>query len=530
MKPRIKILVSIIACVRCVKMQPSIFMSFPMSITSMNIFCFSIFCRETFIERLPNESMNDRNDRAIRVAALWYMRKLSEGKPIFLLTNDMANLFKAQEMEVTAKTVHQYIREMQQHPELLDLLTSNNEEEESGANNTTKSIPDSGKQFKKKQFYTEHKPLSEVMQGLTCVPVKYFQGVFFVNRNNPGEATVEVLGLKEGPVIMVKGFTNINRAIHGDVVAVELLPKSQWALPSGKIVSRDDIGAQAAAIEDEFASQLELMKLKPTGQVVGIIKRNWKPYCGSLDEDSRISATVSNVYFVAVDKRIPKIKIRTRQAKELMIKRILVAIETWPTNSKWPEGRYVSTLGDIGDKDTEASVILLEHDIPHYQFSEQVLSCLPPNDWCITDDEVAKRKDLRSINICSIDPPGCKDIDDALHARTLPNGNYEIGVHIADVTHFVKEKTPLDEEACKRSTSVYLVDRRIDMLPKLLTESLCSLVSKVDRLAFSVIWEITPDAKIVNTEFTKSVIRSRASLTYQQAQAIIDDKYVVCLY
>lgn len=122
-----------------------------------------------------------------------------------------------------------------------------------------------------------------------------------------------------------------------------------------------------------------------------------------------------------------------------------------------------------------------------------------------------------------MDPPGCKDIDDALHIRELPNGNYELGVHIADVTHFLHPGTAMDVEASSRATTTYLVQRRIDMLPKPLTEDICSLRANVERLAFSVIWEVTKEADIVSTFFTKSLIKSRAALTYAEAQSKIDD-------
>ena len=115
----------------------------------------------------------------------------------------------------------------------------------------------------------------------------------------------------------------------------------------------------------------------------------------------------------------------------------------------------------------------------------------------------SNRKDLRHLPICSIDPPGCKDIDDALHCERLPNGNYQLGVHIADVTHFVKDDTPLDREAAKRSTSTYLVTERLDMLPSVLTTDLCSLRGNVDRYAFSVIWEVDEKGNVVDVEFTK---------------------------
>ena len=133
------------------------------------------------------------------------------------------------------------------------------------------------------------------------------------------------------------------------------------------------------------------------------------------------------------------------------------------------------------------------------------------------------REDLREEQICSIDPPGCQDIDDALHAKPLPNGNIEVGVHIADVSYFVRPDTPMDAEAASRGTTVYLVDKRIDMLPHLLGTNLCSLRPFVERLAFSALWEMTPDANVVSVRFTKSVIASKAAFTYEDAQKRKDD-------
>jgi len=146
-----------------------------------------------------------------------------------------------------------------------------------------------------------------------------------------------------------------------------------------------------------------------------------------------------------------------------------------------------------------------------------VLKCLPTEgaNWRIPEEEIAKRLDLRHLNVCSVDPIGCKDIDDALHCIILPNGNYEIGVHIADVTHFVKPGSEIDREAARRCTTVYLVEKRTDMLPGLLTENLCSIVGNVDRLVFSVIWEIDRKTyQIKKVQYTKSIIRSRGALNY----------------
>ncbi|CAI7867031.1 unnamed protein product, partial [Closterium sp. NIES-54] len=232
--------------------------------------------------------------------------------------------------------------------------------------------------------------------------------------------------------------------------------------------------------------------------------------------------------FVAADRRVPRIRVETRQAAQLMGKRILVAIDSWQPDSAFPSGHYVKTLGDIGDRETESELLLMENDIDARPFSQQVLACLPPLPWSVSPLDVTdprtKREDLRHMRVFSVDPIGCRDIDDALHCVPLPNGNFDVGVHIADVTNFVLPGTPLDVEASQRGTSVYLVERRIDMLPKPLTEDICSLRGGVERLAFSCIWEMTPEAEIVSVRFTKSVIKSAAALSYVEAQARMDDE------
>ena len=143
--------------------------------------------------------------------------------------------------------------------------------------------------------------------------------------------------------------------------------------------------------------------------------------------------------------------------------------------------------------------------------------------WIITPEDVEKRVDLRKVAICSVDPPGCTDIDDALHCIALENGNYEVGVHIADVSHFIRPGTAIDQEAANRSTTVYLTDRRIDMVPELLSSNLCSLRGNVERFAFSCVWEMNDQAEIISTKFHKSIIESKGAMTYEQAQNKIDD-------
>lgn len=187
--------------------------------------------------------------------------------------------------------------------------------------------------------------------------------------------------------------------------------------------------------------------------------------------------------------------------------------------SKWT---LCKNLGEVGDKETETEVLLLEHDVPHQPFSQAVLSFLPKMPWSITEKDMKNREDLRHLCVCSVDPPGCTDIDDALHCRELENGDLEVGVHIADVSHFIRPGNALDQESARRGTTVYLCEKRIDMVPELLSSNLCSLRSNVDRLAFSCIWEMNHNAEILKTRFTKSVINSKASLTYAEAQMRID--------
>lgn len=140
------------------------------------------------------------------------------------------------------------------------------------------------------------------------------------------------------------------------------------------------------------------------------------------------------------------------KAATLSDKRIVVAIDAWDTDSLYPTGHYVRTLGAIGDKETETEVLLLENDINTAPFTPAVHACVPPLPWALGEAEAADpaRADLRHLPVCSVDPPGCKDIDDALHVRRLAGGNLELGVHIADVTHFLKPDTAMDEEAGRR--------------------------------------------------------------------------------
>uniref|UniRef100_A0A8C6W046 Exosome complex exonuclease RRP44 n=1 Tax=Nothobranchius furzeri TaxID=105023 RepID=A0A8C6W046_NOTFU len=477
--------------------------------------------RETFIERQPGESANDRNDRAIRVAVKWYSKHLKtlesgpDGLKVVLLTNDLGNKQKAEENGMVAFKFEEYIKSLLANPELVDLLALSNDDKVTA--------------FTDRNFihilvlFPEHLPLSRIQVGIKSG--SYLQGTFRASRDNYLEATVFVQGDGEDSTeVLIQGLQNLNRAVHQDVVAVQLLPRNQWLAPSS-VVLQDDGVAKDDDVEEDEEEKLRLSAAeaarKPTGKVVGIIKRNWRPFCGMLNV-SQIKESTRHL-FTPADRRVPRIRIETRQASTLAGQRIMVAIDGWPKNSRYPNGHFVRSLGGAGEKETEQEVLLLEHDVPHQAFSQAVLSFLPKMPWAITPEDMAKREDLRHLTVCSVDPPGCTDIDDALHCRELENGNFEVGVHIADVSHFIRPGNALDKEAANRGTTVYLCGKRIDMVPELLSSNLCSLRSNVERLAFSCIWEINHKAEILKTRFTKSVINSKASLTYAEAQMRIDD-------
>lgn len=471
--------------------------------------------RETFIEREPGESANDRNDKAIRVAAKWYSEHLkkfkstSDGLKVILLTNDQGNKEKAEESGLLVFKCEEYIKSLTANPELVDRLAL---------------ISDEKNEISKKVLFPEHLPLSKIQAGIKAGT--FLQGTYRASRDNYLEGTVFVHGDgEESAEVLLQGLTNLNRAVHQDVVAVQLLSRDKWVAPSSVVLqdegsAKDDAGEEEDEDKALKASAADAAK-KPTGKVVGIIKRNWRPFCGMLNV-SQIKESTRHL-FTPADRRIPRIRIETRQASTLAGQRIMVAIDGWPKDSRYPNGHFVRSLGGAGEKETETEVLLLEHDVPHQAFSQAVLSFLPKMPWSITPEDVAKRDDLRHLTVCSVDPPGCTDIDDALHCRELDNGNLEVGVHIADVSHFIRPGNALDQEAANRGTTVYLCGKRIDMVPELLSSNLCSLRSNVERLAFSCIWEMNHNAEILKTRFTKSIINSKASLTYAEAQMRIDD-------
>lgn len=204
--------------------------------------------------------------------------------------------------------------------------------------------------------------------------------------------------------------------------------------------------------------------------------------------------------------------------------KVVVRLMRWKRYSRYPEGEIVDVLGDQGQNDTEMHAILAEYGLP-YNYPEALERDAAQIDAGITEKEVLSRKDMRDITTFTIDPEDAKDFDDALSIREVGEENkkiYEIGVHIADVTHYVRPETPLDKEAYKRATSVYLVDRTIPMLPEHLSNGICSLRPHEDKLCFSVIFQLDENANILKYDIKKTLIRSDRRFTYEEAQQRID--------
>ncbi|KAH8884570.1 RNB-domain-containing protein [Thozetella sp. PMI_491] len=502
---------------------------------------FNEFRLETYVKREEGETVNDRNDRAVRRAVKWYGEHLAKTKAkkiptVVMLSNDRENLQKARADGLAACSLREYISQLKDGDKLLDMLPDSQDE----------SI---NRDRKQAHLYPEHLSVSKMNTGVKAALLH--QGIFNVSSYNYLEGSIRVPAFAKP--LLILGRENINRAVDGDVVVVEVLPKDQWKEPSTKVLEEDAItknenpdteeGTDFVSEKERKALQEEVKRThgktgeglaEPTAKVVGIIKRNWRQYVGHIDQSS-VSQSANQglkqdtVFVITMDRKIPKIRLRTRQAGELLGKRIVVTIDSWDRDSRNPSGHLIRSLGELETKAAETEALLLEYDVQYRPFPKTVLDCLPKegHDWKVpasTDDPGWQdRADLRDLLICSIDPIGCQDIDDALHARELPNGNFEVGVHIADVSHFVKPNNAMDAEASIRGTTVYLVDKRIDMLPMLLGTDLCSLKPYVERYAFSVIWEMNASADIVNSHFTKSVIKSREAFSYEEAQLRVDD-------
>ena len=260
-------------------------------------------------------------------------------------------------------------------------------------------------------------------------------------------------------------------------------------------------------------------KNKQEGEVVSVIKRRKEEFVGTIDDSSSNYFLITDDKKISFDVFIPPKTIK----KEYLNKKVVVKVEGWDSKFKNPIGKVVQVIGEINDHDTEINSILYDYGFSP-KFPEKVEREANKIVEEISKDEISKRLDIRSTTTFTIDPKDAKDFDDALSVKKINNGNWEIGVHIADVSHYVERGGVIDKEAVERATSVYLVDRVIPMLPEILSNNICSLKPNVDRLAYSIFFEMDEMANLVGYNIKKTVIHSDFRFTYQTAQNIIDDR------
>lgn len=255
----------------------------------------------------------------------------------------------------------------------------------------------------------------------------------------------------------------------------------------------------------------------PEGEVVEIIARAKDTFVGILQVSENFAFLISDNKNVTNDIFIPKSKLNGGKDGQ----KAVVKLMSWEPNLKNPVGEVIDILGNKGDNTTEMHAILAEFGLP-YKYPEEVERAADGINAGITEDEVSKRVDMRKITTFTIDPRDAKDFDDALSLRKLDNGLWEVGVHIADVTHYVRPGSIIEQEARQRATSVYLVDRTIPMLPEHLSNGICSLRPNEEKLTYSVIFQLNDNAEIQKYEIAKTVICSDRRFTYEEAQQVLE--------
>lgn len=257
----------------------------------------------------------------------------------------------------------------------------------------------------------------------------------------------------------------------------------------------------------------------PEGTIIEIIERGRTEIVGKIQNFGNYALVKPDHKNLHDDFFIPKDKINGATKDDLVIVKII----EYPTNIQQGVGEVIEILGKSGDNNAEMHAILAEFGLP-IRFDKAIEEEAAAISEKITETEIKKRKDFRDILTFTIDPHDAKDFDDALSFRILENQNYEIGVHIADVTHYVQEGTKLEEEALNRATSVYLVDRTIPMLPEKLSNNLCSLRPHEDKLTFSAVFEMTHDGRVVSEWFGRTIIHSDHRFSYEDAQDVLENE------
>ena len=319
-----------------------------------------------------------------------------------------------------------------------------------------------------------------------------------------------------------KGHLKLNN--HGIILTGKFQRKS-----NGKNTFLPDDGSEAIFIAERnsgHAMHGDKVKVSLTakrkgrkveGEVIEIIERAKETFVGTLKVEKNFAFLLTEDRTLANDIFIPRDMLKGGKDGD----KAIVKVTKWPEDAKNPIGKVIDILGQAGDNTTEMHAILAEYGLP-YVYPKNVEAAADQISDVITPEDYAEREDFRDITTFTIDPKDAKDFDDALSIRPLKPGLWEVGVHIADVTHYVKEGSCIDKEAEKRATSVYLVDRTIPMLPERLCNLLCSLRPNEEKLAYSAIFEMNDKAEVKNSRIVKTVIKSDRRFTYEEAQAVIE--------
>ncbi|MBU2938012.1 ribonuclease R [Lacinutrix sp. C3R15] len=339
--------------------------------------------------------------------------------------------------------------------------------------------------IKKLQKLKADGDIEEIERGKfkAIVNTEYYTGKLDLTSKGSGYVIVE--GFEDDIFI---ASNNINKALHGDEVELYIYNRRK-------------------------RGRLE-------GEITNIIKRAKSEYVGiiQIHEKKNFAFFVADSNKMYKDIFIPINKINKAKDGD----KVLVSLEDWPEKADSPYGRVIKVLGKPGEHNTEIHAILADYGLP-YEFPHEVEAFANKIDTSITKEEIAKRRDMRDVLTFTIDPKDAKDFDDALSFQILENGNYEVGIHIADVSHYVQEGTILDDEAYERATSVYLVDRVVPMLPEVLSNNACSLRPHEEKYTFSAVFEINDKTEILNQWFGRTVTYSDARFAYEEAQAIIEN-------
>ena len=284
-------------------------------------------------------------------------------------------------------------------------------------------------------------------------------------------------------------------------------------------IAANNINKALNGDEVEFYVYKRKSRGKHEGEITNIIKRAKSEYVGviQIHEKKNFAFVVCDSNKMYKDIFVPINKINKAEDGD----KVLVSLEDWPEKSDSPNGKVIKVLGKPGEHNTEIHAILAEYGLP-MEFPHEVEEYANNLDTAITEEEISKRRDMRKDLTFTIDPKDAKDFDDALSFEVLDNGLYEIGIHIADVSHYLQEGTVLDDEAYERATSVYLVDRVVPMLPEVLSNKACSLRPHEEKLTFSAVFQMNDKCEIKNEWFGRTVTYSDARFAYEEAQAIIE--------